>query len=386
MIKIKIFFFGILLSLGTIVSAQQIILPPEIQSAISPFQLYKEVTTATLAVPTVAEIQLPSDFVERSGIAILNRTTNTFEPYFLKEDISLQKTNLMITAEPSNSSVPMMSDGNSVSYADLPLPLDSQGTAILTISSARPITSSGLSLLLDDYVALPNFIEIRAVVGQEERIVVARQKMTDPIINFLETTSALWKVTLTFGQPLRIRELDFNQSNTTQSTSRSIRFLAQPGNDYRIYFKPDRAVNTPTTEAGNLIGASDIVDFDSGQTQPNEYYQIADSDTDGIPDINDNCVSISNTDQLDVNSNGRGDACDDFDQDGIINSEDNCINNPNLDQDDTDGDGQGNTCDKKESRLTEQYPWLPWVGISLAGVMIIVLLFLTARSQPKIEQ
>ena len=35
-----------------------------------------------------------------------------------------------------------------------------------------------------------------------------------------------------------------------------------------------------------------------------------DSDNDGIPDSQDNCLTISNPDQLDSNENGVGDACD----------------------------------------------------------------------------
>jgi len=109
-------------------------------------------------------------------------------------------------------------------------------------------------------------------------------------------------------------------------------------------------------------------------------------DSDGVPDIRDNCVSVSNSDQQDINNNGRGDACDDFDQDGIINSKDNCPDNPNRDQRDTDSDGVGDVCDKEESRITERYPWIPWVGIGFAAVVLIVLLVLTARATPPTNQ
>ena len=85
----------------------------------------------------------------------------------------------------------------------------------------------------------------------------------------------------------------------------------------------------------------------------------------------DNCISTINPDQIDVNRNGRGDACDDFDQDGLINTRDNCPNIPNRNQIDTDGDKIGDVCDNEESRTTEKYPWLPWVGIGFAGLVLV---------------
>ena len=115
-------------------------------------------------------------------------------------------------------------------------------------------------------------------------------------------------------------------------------------------------------------------------SQNNPNYIIADTDNDGVPDISDNCVSLPNSDQLDVNNNLRGDSCDDFDQDGLINAKDNCPNNPNRDQKDTDSDGGGDVCDKEESRITEQHAWIPWVGMGFAALVLVTLLALTVRS------
>jgi predicted outer membrane repeat protein len=119
-----------------------------------------------------------------------------------------------------------------------------------------------------------------------------------------------------------------------------------------------------------------------------------DTDSDGVPDLSDNCPAVSNPSQADTDSDGDGDACDncvsvsnpdqaDGDADGTGNACDNCpaVANPsqanadgdpqgdacdncpgvaNPDQADSDGDGVGNACDSTEflgwGRETEVFP------------------------------
>ncbi|MBP7146720.1 MAG: thrombospondin type 3 repeat-containing protein [Acidobacteria bacterium] len=59
----------------------------------------------------------------------------------------------------------------------------------------------------------------------------------------------------------------------------------------------------------------------------------ADTEPDDVHDELDNCVGVRNSDQLDVDGDGRGDFCD------------NCRGSANADQADTDGDGAGDACD-----------------------------------------
>ena len=74
-----------------------------------------------------------------------------------------------------------------------------------------------------------------------------------------------------------------------------------------------------------------------------------DGDADGVADTLDNCPADANTNQLDTDGDGLGDACDDdMDGDGFPNAADNCplIASPN--QEDFDNDGEGDICDSDD--------------------------------------
>lgn len=71
-----------------------------------------------------------------------------------------------------------------------------------------------------------------------------------------------------------------------------------------------------------------------------------DDDGDGIENFHDNCPSVANADQADLNDDGRGDVCpSDDDLDGILDQDDNCPYVPNPEQEDFDGDLLGDVCD-----------------------------------------
>ncbi|MFO1533378.1 MAG: PKD domain-containing protein [Thermoplasmatota archaeon] len=70
-----------------------------------------------------------------------------------------------------------------------------------------------------------------------------------------------------------------------------------------------------------------------------------DSDGDGIGDRNDDCPTVANANQADMDHDGVGDLCDgDRDADGVRDGADNCVDVPNADQSDLDRDGVGDAC------------------------------------------
>jgi hypothetical protein len=107
----------------------------------------------------------------------------------------------------------------------------------------------------------------------------------------------------------------------------------------------------PAEAAGDYYAAAIGFQFTNG------LYEIrvlrgaglpGDFDGDTIPDAVDNCPTVANLDQADVDEDGIGDCCDadepDADGDGVADACDNCLNVYNPDQLDTDGDGTGDAC------------------------------------------
>lgn len=108
------------------------------------------------------------------------------------------------------------------------------------------------------------------------------------------------------------------------------------GDEWRVVVTPSAAGSTGTARSSTLVAI--------GSPAP-PAPPPADGDGDGVPDSSDNCISVPNATQANLDGDAAGDACDgDLDGDGVGNDADNCREVPN-DQADADGDGVGDACD-----------------------------------------
>lgn len=229
--------------------------------------------------------------------------------------------------------------------------------------------------------SLPRTVTVYAVSSLGEELVarvVAGGNMSR--IVFPERYGQTWRITFDYDQPVRLQDISFGPTETRVATD-AVRFLAQPHQVYTVYLYPEQTANVSLRESGDLTQVDSAVFDMVSPVKKNELYQPLDSDEDGVSDTRDNCPYHANPDQQNSRGQERGDVCDDYDNDGVINSLDNCPVIPNYAQTDVDADSVGDECDKSESRLTEQYPWLPWVGIFIT-LMVIGGLFVSVSRQP----
>jgi hypothetical protein len=229
-------------------------------------------------------------------------------------------------------------------------------------------------------------ISVRTSDGLEEVVLNPVTPSGGGIVRFPLTTAREFFVTLTYDQLLRLTEIELFETEPVTEVRSSVRFLAEPGAAYEVFLRPDRSVLIPVEgEVPNLVRDEGVVVVTALPAQPNPLFVAADEDGDQVIDRIDNCPDEPNTDQRDIDGNGVGDVCDDFDRDGYHTALDNCPDEPNPSQADEDGDGIGDACDEEESRFTEQYAFIPWLGIGLATLVLLSLMAVALRSGPPVK-
>lgn len=344
------------------------------------FERFGDISVADIAVPKVVEIRLPERARMDHPMAVIDKATGEPVPILLRNETKTG--DLPFTTSDSFGGVEasLLTDGKHDRYVSYEVDGRNRSTVTLEFRSEKPVSISSFTFILDEHVALPHTVSVRSESSSGEKVLLAETAMNSRTVSFPMTVAPVFRVTLTYSQPLRISEVvpEFGAESITKIQKNFVRFLAIPKVGYRLYYDADRYVSIRTGESPDLSSAEGVVSGELTRSE-NPKYRKSDQDKDGVPDERDNCVLSANADQKDVDRNGRGDECDDFDRDGVLNAEDNCRDKPNHDQIDSDMDAKGDACDDRESRILQAQQWLP--SAMIVAVLLIVggLLFVTMR-------
>jgi len=351
------------------------------EEIIRSYKNYIKIPPQNIVVPTGLEVPIDTNQIYSDYFGIYNETQKKFVPQLLLNNSDEYLSGIKAIDNSTNEDLDSLFDGRYSTMKDFYLNKgEDKSLAKISIYYSKQIKSDSLSISFDSYVSMPTVVTLKAYVNGSEVVVLNKLKPSSSRINFPLTLSDKWILELEYSQPLRISEVHLNDALNSYG-KKNIRFLALPQNSYKIYANPE-VVNSSYAnyeEAPDLSSSIGVRKISSSSVLNNPSFVLSDTDSDGIPNILDNCINAVNADQTDVDQNGRGDVCDDFDRDGIINVLDNCGDTPNYDQRDTDGDKIGDACDTDESRFTEKYPWIVWVGIGFATVVFLSLLFVAGN-------
>ncbi len=406
------FIYGLLITLcfPGIICAVNNTKPQIDQQQKGSFMTQATIAQNTFAVPTMIDVPLVFESQMLSEVAVVDNSDVVVPSTIIT---NTEYSPLHFTTEDSyaNTSAQNMTDGDQDTFTEFPFTEDEsignetivsitdqnnnekniqekvavvseKNTVNIDIISNRAFVTDSFTLIFDTHIAKPTHIRVASVdVSGKEHILLPEKFYSQDTIVFPEEKTNHYRITLKYRKPLRINEIVFNEKNAPQTIERSVRFIAQPQISYMIYYNTNNHVNLVQQESPSFNTKINVPIVHSVEVSNNPLYKKIDSDKDGVIDRDDNCVDVENADQIDKDSNGIGDACEDFDLDGIINVRDNCPDVPNKNQVDKDFDKIGDVCDAEESRFMEKYPWIPFTALILVFGIVVLLILKTLQKK-----
>ncbi len=326
----------------------------------------------TVKVPTIVEVVsgLPSRAI------VIDETSNELVPIMSRlQTVPVLPERVDACQNDACRAAPTLADRNSATTYDFSLDKEGVNLGSVTITFAKPITTSRLVFQVDANSYRPATFSLY-VDGK----LVLNKTSTDS--TFPEMTGSTFSVRFSYTQPIRFTEVSVGEDNTHYS---SARFVYVPGHMYALYSNPTYNELFNPQSPANLYDPKQKVEAVVlvPEATVSRHYIELDTDKDGISDSKDNCRYQANSDQSDENGNLIGDVCDDHDFDGVVNAKDNCALLYNPDQKDTDADMAGDVCDGAESRFTEAHPWLPWLALLTVFGLVIGMGYSVVRTMAK---
>lgn len=256
-------------------------------------------------------------------------------------------------------------------------PLDkSQPSMILTFPELTEV--SGVSVAIDEGIIAPLFVSVYGDFGNGEWVPLISLQSFAYHLPFPKVDVKRLQIEYTTRHFLRINEVSVSGQDVAERKDELV-FYAEEGAEYSLYSDAKFGYKRHTPQALQRLNTSDRTPLFSLGTKTFNQSFDDDFDNDGLSDFDDFCPKVADSTNADIDGNGLGDVCEDPDQDNKISSKDNCPYVSNPDQKDSDADGTGDLCDKTDDRVSEHSDYLIYVIFGLAALMLIWLIFRSAK-------